>query len=100
MTMKALWIAYDIVLDAQILALLKKRGVVHFTRWPRLTGSGPASGPRMDDAVWPGANAMVVTVQPDETVDALLPVLQAFRDEVSALTGIYAFTTPVLDSLR
>ena len=98
--MKALWISYDIVLDGQVLALLKKHGIEHFTRWPRLTGSGPASGRRMDDSVWPGANAMVVTVQPDETVAALLPVLQTLRDEVSALTGLYAFTTPVLDSLH
>ena len=73
--MQALWIIYDIVLDSEILALLKKHGVSAYTRWPRLTGTGPQSGPRLDDHVWPGANAAILTVLPDDAVSALLSSL-------------------------
>lgn len=98
--MNALWIIYDIVLDTDILALLKKHSITAYTRWPRLTGTGPQSGPRLDDHVWPGANAAILAVLPDDQVATLLPPLQSLRDEVGAQTGLYAFTTPVLSALR
>ena len=98
--MKALWITYDIVLDEDIMRLLDECKVAGFTRWPRLSGRGPNSGARLDDHVWPGANAAVLTVQDDETVDRLMARLQALRDEVGAKTGVWAFTSPVLEKLK
>ena len=98
--MKTLWITYDIVLDEDILRLLEEYQVVGFTRWPRLTGRGPNSGARLDDHVWPGANASVMTVQPDDLVDRLMERLQALRNESGRDTGVWAFTSPVLEVLR
>ena len=98
--MKTLWITYDIVLDEDILRLLEDYQVVGFTRWPRLTGRGPNSGARLDDHVWPGANAAVMTVQPDDLVDRLMERLQALRNESGRDTGVWAFTSPVLEVLR
>lgn len=98
--MKTLWITYDIVLDEDILRLLEEYQVVGFTRWPRLTGRGPNSGARLDDHVWPGANAAVMTVQPDDLVDRLMERLQALRNESGRDTGVWAFTSPVLEMLR
>ena len=98
--MQALWIIYDIVLDTEILALLKTHNVTAYTRWPRLTGTGPQSGPRLDDHVWPGANAAILTLQPPEVLAPILAALQTLRDEVGTQTGLYAFTTPVLSALR
>ncbi len=97
--MKALWIVYDIVLDERIVALLDACGVAGFTRWPRLSGRGPVSGVRLDNHVWPGANAAVMTVQEDAVVARLMARLQRLRDEEGALTGVWAFTTPVLETL-
>ena len=98
--MNALWIIYDIVLDSEVLSLLKTHNVTAYTRWPRLTGTGPQSGPRLDDHVWPGANAAILAVLPDDAVASLFPPLQSLRDEVGRQTGLYAFTTPVLSALR
>ena len=98
--MKAVWIFYDIVLDTTILSLLKEVSPGGYTRWPRLTGDGPQSGPRLDDHIWPGANAALLTVLSDNQVAALLPPLQSLRDTVGHQTGLYAFTTPVLSALR
>lgn len=98
--MKALWIVYDIVLDETVAGLLDEFKVVGFTRWPRLAGRGPRSGARLDDHVWPGANAAVMTVQDDDLVARLMARLQVLRDEVGTQTGVWAFTTPVLDTLQ
>ena len=98
--MKALWITYDIVLDEDIVGLLDEFKIVGFTRWPRLAGRGPKSGARLDDHVWPGANAAVMTVQDDDTVAKLMTCLQALRDKVGTKTGVWAFTTPMLETLK
>ncbi len=98
--MKALWITYDIVLDEEIIGLLDEFKVVGFTRWPRLAGRGPNSGARLGNHVWPGANAAVMTVQDDDTVARLMIRLQALRDEVGTKTGVWAFTSPVLEKLK
>lgn len=98
--MKAVWILYDIVLDADILALLAETAPGGYTRWPRLTGDGPQSGPRLDDHVWPGANAAILAVRDNAAASALMARLQTLRDEVGRLTGVWAFTSPVGETLR
>jgi hypothetical protein len=96
---KALWIIYDMVLDDEIVKMLDEVGITGFTRWPRLTGRGPKSGARLDSHVWPGANAAVMTVQDDQAVSALMAKLQSLRNDVGAKTGVWAFTSPVIEKL-
>ena len=98
--MKALWIVYDIVLDETILNILEEFKIVGFTRWPRLSGRGPKSGARLDDHVWPGANAAIMTVQQDDVIADLMRRLQELRDRVGKKTGVWACTTPVLETLK
>ena len=98
--MKAVWIMHDIVLGDEVQDLLDELGLIGVSRWKRMTGRGPQSGTRMDNHVWPGANAGVVVVVDDELAARLLGRLQALRDEVGAKTGVWAFTTPVLDQLK
>jgi hypothetical protein len=96
---KALWITFDMVLDGKVKTLLAEAGIVAYTRWPRLTGEGPGSGARLDDHVWPGANAVYLAVADEGKVASAMAKLQALKDEVDSLTGIWAFTTPVLETL-
>lgn len=98
--MKAIWITYDIVLDDDIVAMMDEFNIAGFTRWPRLSGRGPNSGARLDSHVWPGANAAVMTVQDDETIAKLMTRLQALRNEVGDKTGVWAFTSSVLETLK
>ena len=60
--MKMVWILHDIVLTDEIQNILDELGVIGVTRWPRLAGRGPKSGARMDNHVWPGANAACFAV--------------------------------------
>ena len=98
--MKALWIFYDIVLDEEIAGLLDEFDIAGYTRWPRLSGRGPKSGARLDNHVWPGANAAILTVQKDEIVEKIMARLQALRDEVGDKTGVWAMTAPALETLK
>ncbi|MGD9611781.1 MAG: PG0541 family transporter-associated protein [Kiritimatiellia bacterium] len=98
--MKAVWMMHDIVLTDAIQDLLDELGVIGLSRWKRMTGRGPKSGARMDTHVWPGANSGAFVVVDDEMAARLLGRLQALRDEVGAQTGLWAFTTPVLETLK
>ena len=98
--MKAVWMMYDIVLTDAIQDLLDELGIIGLSRWKRMTGRGPQSGARMDTHVWPGANSGAFVVVDDEMAARLLGRLQALRDEVGGKTGVWAFTTPVLETLK
>ena len=98
--MKAVWVMHDIVLTEEIQALFDEMGIVGLSRWKRMTGRGPQSGARMDNPVWPGANSGTFVVVADDVAARLLGRLQALRDEVGLQTGVWAFTTPVLEALK
>ncbi len=98
--MKMVWMLHDIVLSDEIQGILDEMGIVGLSRWKRMTGRGPKSGARMDTAVWPGANSGAFVVVDDEVATRLLGRLQALRDEVGGQTGVWAFTTPVQETLK
>ena len=98
--MKAVWMMHDIVLSDEIQDLFDEMGIVGLSRWKRMTGRGPRSGTRMDNHVWPGANSGAFVVVEDEVATRLMGRLQALRDEIGAKTGVWAFTTPVLETLK
>ena len=98
--MKAVWMMHDIVLTDDVQDLLDEMGIVGLSRWKRMTGRGPKSGARMDNHVWPVANSGAFVVVEDDVAARLMGRLQALRDEVGGRTGLWAFTTPVLESLK
>ena len=90
---------HDIVLTEPIQNLLDEMGITGLSRWKRMTGRGPQSGTRTDTHVWPGANSGTLVVLPDNRAAQLMEKLQKIRDEIGAQTGIWAFTTPILETL-
>jgi hypothetical protein len=98
--MKMVWMTHDIVLTDEIQNILDELGIIGLSRWKRMTGRGPKSGARMDTHVWPGANSGAFVVVDDEMAARLMGRLQMLRDEVGGLTGVWAFTSPVLETLR
>lgn len=98
--MKMVWLMHDIVLTDEIQGILDELGIIGLSRWKRMTGRGPKSGARMDSHVWPGANSGAFVVVDDEMAARLMGRLQILRDEVGSMTGLWAFTTPVLETLR
>ena len=98
--MKMVWIMHDVVLTDEMQDLLDELGIVGVSRWNRMVGRGPKSGSRMDNHVWPGANSGAFVVVEDEMAARLMGRLKLLRDEVGGMTGVWAFTTPVLEMLK
>ncbi|NLF93253.1 MAG: hypothetical protein GX564_05135 [Oligosphaeraceae bacterium] len=93
--LKMLIIVYNISIQEEVMDLLEAQGVTCFTQWPRLVGRGVTTGPRLDNDVWPGANAAVMTVVEEEQAGKLMLAVQAFRDEIGEHEGVKAFQLPV-----
>ncbi len=98
--MKMVWIMHDVVLTDEMQDLLDELGIVGVSRWSRMVGRGPKSGSRMDNHVWPGANSGAFVVVEDEMATRLMGRLKLLRDEVGGMTGVWAFTTPVMEMLK
>ncbi len=92
---KMLILVYNISIQEEVLELLESHGVTCYTKWPRLVGRGTKTGPRLDNNVWPGANAAIMTVTDAEQAEKLMQVIQEFRDDIGDHEGIKAFQLPV-----
>jgi nitrogen regulatory protein PII len=53
--MKLIFLIFNSPLEPEIKDLLKKFGVMHYTRWEKVKGVGE-TGPHFDDEVWPSVN--------------------------------------------
>ena len=98
--MKLVFIVFNISIQEDVEQRLRQLGISCYTLWPRLQGKGVSTGPRMDTSIWPGANAALLAVRDDPSASALLTRLQELRDKVGTLTGIWACTTPVCETLH
>lgn len=94
--LKLVTIYANISIADEVLEAFRALGVAHYTQFPRIVGVGPATGPRLDSHVWPGANTGFQVVA-DETVAAkLMDRLQEMRaSELGRQAGLFAFQTPV-----
>ena len=95
MNMKMLIIVFNISIQAEVHELLEKCHCPCFTQWPRLTGTGKSTGPKLDDNIWPGANSALMVVCDEQQATDLLTAVQALRDEIGEHEGIKAFQLPV-----
>lgn len=93
--MKMLFIAYNIALDEELVLLLRRNGVEFYTKFPRVQGVGPNSGPRLDNHVWPGANCAMLVILPTAKAEEMMTLLQDMRNGEGKNEGIYAFLTSI-----
>jgi len=93
--MKMVLIVFNISIQNEVIELVKKCGVPCYTQWPRLTGEGKSTGPKLDTDVWPGANSALMIVCEENKADELMKSVQSLRDEIGAFEGIKAFQLPV-----
>lgn len=94
--MKAVTVLFNIAIEEEVLETVRKAGIRHFTQWPRVLGQGPHTGPRMDNHVWPGANAALQMIVGDPEAAPLMDALQALRDSPTGRQGgIFAYQTAV-----
>jgi nitrogen regulatory protein PII len=89
--MKLVMAVYNIGVDDEVSAAMAEMGVTCFTKVPRVTGRGRSTGPRLDDAVWPGANTMALFVLPDDRAQAVMRAFEHLRAGIGKKAGVKAF---------
>ena len=94
--MKAVTVLFNVAIEEEVQEIVRKAGVKYYTQWPRVVGHGPHTGPRMDNHVWPGANAALQMIVEDPVATPLMDALQALRDSPAGRQGgIFAYQTVV-----
>ncbi len=89
--MKMVMAIYNIGVDEEVTEAMETMGVTCFTKMPRVVGKGKTTGPRLDDAVWPGANTMVLYVLSDECAQAVMKAFEHLRATIGKKAGVKAF---------
>lgn len=95
--MKMVMAVYNIGVDEEITRAMEELGVSCFTKVPRVTGQGKTTGPRLDDAVWPGANTMALFVLPDGKAAQVMEAFRYLRSTVGVKAGVKAFLLNIED---
>ncbi|MDR2056763.1 MAG: hypothetical protein LBP83_00465 [Dysgonamonadaceae bacterium] len=89
--MKAVFIPYNQAYKERILDILDRMSLRGFTMWDPVQGRGTGKGePHYGNHAWPTLNAALLTMIPDEKVDALLEKLHEL-DAQTEMLGLHAY---------
>ncbi|MDZ7270496.1 MAG: hypothetical protein ONB17_02670 [candidate division KSB1 bacterium] len=91
---KMLILIYNTALERVILEYIDDCKVTCFTLIPKVFGRGETGGPRLGTAVWPGENAMLLIVDSEERIQALLKRAKTLKARHHG-KGVKAFVLPV-----
>ncbi|MGQ9560639.1 MAG: PG0541 family transporter-associated protein [Candidatus Oleimicrobiaceae bacterium] len=91
---KMLILIYNNALERVVLKYIDDCQVSCFTLIPKVFGRGESGGPRLGTAVWPGENAMLLIVDSEERIGALLQRARKLKARHHG-KGIKAFVLPV-----
>jgi nitrogen regulatory protein PII len=89
--MKMVMAVYNIGVDEEVMSAMETLGVSYFTKFPRVVGNGQATGPRLDDGVWPGATTVPLFVLPDDSAQRVMNALGHLRTTIGRKAGLKAF---------
>jgi len=80
----------ELGLDEKVTRALEELGATGYTTCRGILGKG-ATGPKQDNAIWPGSNVVVHACVPDEMVPAIVEGVRAARDEYLKDAGVPGF---------
>jgi hypothetical protein len=92
--MKMVMIAYNQVMDDEVMEVLKGCAMQHYTKASDLHGKGAASGIHLGNDIWPGLNNMLYIACPDDDALKILSCVRSLRREYGH-EGIKAFVLPL-----
>ena len=93
--MKAVFITFYKAFYDEVINMLDQLEIRGFTFWEEVQGRGSETGePHYGTHAWPTLNSAIITIIPDEKVDALLDAVRQL-DATAPQQGIRAFVLPV-----
>lgn len=94
--MKLILLVYNAAIEEEVMESLKEIGVENYTKWDRVLGKGPISGPHFDSDIWPGVNSMLAIAVEDEKKDEIMIKVRELKAKESLRKeGIGAFVLPL-----
>ena len=76
--MKRVEIIFDETRENEIMMILRQSGATNYTRLNAVLGDG-SSGPRLNNAVGPGQNSMLILVLEDAKADRVLQSVKRYK---------------------
>lgn len=92
--MKLIQITYHFEFTDAVEAILDRRGVRHFVRYPMLEGMD-RDGRHYGSKVFPGSSSVVQALTADDEVEPLLAELKAFKEGEESHRHLTAVVLPV-----
>ncbi len=93
-SMKMFMIMYEYAIDAEVFAEIKKTSIVGYTKWSKVQGAGPETGPKLDTRFWPGLNDVLVVVVDEKDAVRVKEMVLHLRSKYPQ-TGVRCFIVPV-----
>ncbi len=81
--MKMLFLVYDVDYDEEVMQTLTSCCLTGYTKWTRVLGKGVRSDPKLDDAVWPGFNCVIMLAVEDKIEQDIYDALQSLHKKVN-----------------
>jgi len=80
--MKMFMVIYDVDHDEEVMETLSRCCIMGYTKWVRVLGKGPRSDPKLDDAVWPGFNCVIMMGVEEEMEREVFGALHSLHEEM------------------
>jgi len=77
---KLIFLIFNSALEPEVIELLKKHEVSHYTRWDKVKGVGE-TGPHFDDEVWPAVNIAIMCALEEEKKNEIAEEIKKIREE-------------------
>lgn len=92
--MKMYMIIYDVDHDEDVMETLSQCCIMGYTKWIRVLGKGRRSDPKLDDAVWPGFNCVVMTGVEEGMEKTVFDALKSLHEGMEG-RALKVFSWPV-----
>ncbi len=94
--MKMVMIAYNEVMDMEVMEALESCAMKNYTKVTGAFGRGAASGAHLGNDIWPGRNNLLYVACEETQAEQLLMRIRELRKRLNK-EGIKAFVMPVDD---
>ncbi len=92
--MKMCMIMYEYAIDAEVFEEIKKTGIAGYTKWSKVQGAGPETGPKLNTRFWPGLNDVLVVVVDEKDAVKVKEMVLHLRSKYPQ-AGVRCFIVPV-----
>jgi hypothetical protein len=90
-----LTVVFDQGVEPDVMELLERLGLDHFTKFTDVSGAGE-TGRHEGDPIWPGLNTMLLLYMETGRVDEFVERMHAIRDSFPVTPGMKIIVTPAI----